>query len=198
MNGAWRIAVLLLLLSPLWGCSPQGGLPQTLPPLEIYFSPHGGCTEAVVREIQAAKAKILVQAYSFTSAPIAKALAEAHGRGVDVQVVLDKSQETEKYSSATFLLHASIPTRIDSEHAIAHNKVMILDDAVVITGSFNFTSAAENRNAENLLVIRDPQIARKYTANWQAHWSHSADYTGPKSEAEETPTPHRHQKASHS
>ena len=191
-----RTVLWLLIFCPLWGCSdPFAGLPRTLPPMEVYFSPHGGCTEAVVREITAAKSKILVQAYSFTSAPIAKSLAEAHGRGVDVQVVLDRSQETEKYSSATFLLHAGIPTRIDSEHAIAHNKVMILDDAVVITGSFNFTAQAENRNAENLLVIRDPQIARKYTANWQDHWSHSLDYTGAKSEPEATP-PHHREKAS--
>jgi phosphatidylserine/phosphatidylglycerophosphate/cardiolipin synthase-like enzyme len=120
---------------------------------------------------------------------------EAQRRGVDVRVILDKSQETEKYSSATFLLHAGIPTRIDAEHAIAHNKVMVLDDAVVLTGSFNFTASAESRNAENLLVIRDPQIARKYSTNWQDHWAHSLDYTGPKSGPEHTPS-HRAENAS--
>jgi phosphatidylserine/phosphatidylglycerophosphate/cardiolipin synthase-like enzyme len=160
------------------------GLPGTLPPIEIYFSPHGGCTEAVVQEINAAKTKIRVQAYSFTSEPIAKALVDAHKRGVQIEVILDESQESEKYSSADFLLHAGIPTQIDSKHAIAHNKVMVFDDATVITGSFNFTSAAEKSNAENLLIIRDPQIAAKYTANWQNHAAHSEPYTGPKSHSE--------------
>ncbi len=81
-----------------------------------------------------ARQTVLVQAYSFTSAP--KALVDAHKRGVRVEVILDKSQRTEKYSAADFLAHAGIPTRIDAQHAIAHNKIMILDRATVITGSF--------------------------------------------------------------
>jgi phosphatidylserine/phosphatidylglycerophosphate/cardiolipin synthase-like enzyme len=119
---------------------------------------------------------VLVQAYSFTSAPIAKAVVDAHKRGVKVQVVLDKSQRMEKYSSATFLKNAGIPTYIDDKHAIAHNKVMVIDGATVITGNFNFTKAAEESNAENLLVIRDSGIAGEYTKNWQAHLAHSVVY----------------------
>ena len=144
--------------------------------VQVFFSPSGGCTETVVREIDAAKATVLVQAYSFTSAPIAKALVDAHKRGVKVQVILDKSQRTEKYSSADFLAHAGIPTLIDAKHAIAHNKIMVIDSAVVITGSFNFTKAAEEHNAENLLVIRDAALAAKYTENWKEHAGHSEPY----------------------
>ena len=77
---------------------------------------------------------MLVQAYSFTSAPIAKALVDAHKRGVDVRVILDKSQRTEKYSSADFVAHAGILTLIDAKHAIAHNKVMVIDGETVLTG----------------------------------------------------------------
>ena len=117
-----------------------------------------------------------MQAYSFTSAPIAKALVDAHKRGVQVQVILDKSQKGEKYSSADFVLHAGIPTFIDAKHAIAHNKIMIIDGQTVITGSFNFTKAAEESNAENLLVIRSPELAAKYAANWKAHAEHSEVY----------------------
>jgi phosphatidylserine/phosphatidylglycerophosphate/cardiolipin synthase-like enzyme len=144
----------------------------------VYFSPEGGCTDAVVQELQAASTSVLVQAYSFTSAPIAKALVAAHERGVKVQVILDKSQRTEKYSSATFLEHAGIPTFIDAAHAIAHNKVMVIDGQTVLTGSFNFTTAAEQHNAENLLVICDPSLADRYAANWQAHLLHSEPYEG--------------------
>ncbi len=157
-------------------CQPQG--PQTLPPIEVFFSPKGGCTEAVVKEIDAAKKTLLVQAYSFTSTPIAKALVDAHKRGVDIKVILDKSDRTEKYSSADFVQHAGIPIWIDAEHAIAHNKIMVVDDDTVITGSFNFTTAAEEHNAENLLVIRSPELAREYTDNWKAHLEHSEKYEG--------------------
>ena len=132
--------------------------------------------EAVVRELDAAKATVLVQAYSFTSAPIAKALVNAHKRGVKIEVILDKSQRTEKYSEADFLHNMGIPVKIDAKHAIAHNKVVAIDDGVVITGRFNFTKAAEENNAENLLVIRDKALAAKYTANWRTHAGHSEPY----------------------
>jgi phosphatidylserine/phosphatidylglycerophosphate/cardiolipin synthase-like enzyme len=110
---------------------------RTSAQVAVYFSPHGGATDAIVREVNAATQQILVQAYSFTSAPIAKALVEAHQRGLKILVVLDKSNETEKYSAATFLLNAGIQTLIDDQHAIAHNKVMVIDSATVLTGSFN-------------------------------------------------------------
>lgn len=146
--------------------------------IAVYFSPHGGATDAVVFAVNAATQQILVQAYSFTSAPIAKALVEAHKRGVKVLAVLDKSNETEKYSAATFLIHAGIQTLIDDQHAIAHNKVMVIDSATILTGSFNFTKAAEERNAENLLVIKDaPELVRAYEANIQAHAAHAHPYT---------------------
>jgi phosphatidylserine/phosphatidylglycerophosphate/cardiolipin synthase-like enzyme len=119
-----------------------------------------------------------VQAYSFTSAPIAKALVDAKKRGVKVQVILDKSQESEKYASADFVKNAGILTAIDDRHAIAHNKVMVIDGRTVITGSFNFTKAAEESNAENLLIIRDEAIAARYIVNWQAHRQHARAYKG--------------------
>lgn len=120
----------------------------------------------------------MVQAYSFTSAPIAKAVVDAHKRGVQVKVILDKSQRTEKYSSADFVAYAGIPVSIDAKHKIAHNKVMIIDGSTVITGSFNFTKSAEEGNAENLLIIYDPDLAVKYTENWKKHGEHSEPYTG--------------------
>ena len=142
-------------------------------PVEVYFSPKGGCTDAVVAAISAARSEVKVQAYSFTSAPIAGALKAAHDRGVRVLVILDKSQQTERYSSETYLIHAGIPVWIDSIHAISHNKVIVIDGITLVTGSFNFTSSAEERNAENLLVIHDRQMAELYAANWEAHRHHS-------------------------
>jgi len=67
---------------------------------------------------------------------------------------------------------------IDAQHAIAHNKVIVIDENIVITGSFNFTKAAESNNAENILVIRDPTLAEKYLKNWKTHAAHSDIYEG--------------------
>ncbi len=150
---------------------------QAVGTIEVAFSPKSGGTETVVKAINEAKQSILVQAYSFTSAPIAKALAEAKARGVDVQVILDKSQNSEKYTSATYIANHDIPVRIDTQHAIAHNKIMICDELNVVTGSFNFTKAAEEKNAENVLVLRGNQaLAKLYIKNWQMHWAHSQEY----------------------
>ena len=93
-------------------------------------------------------------------------------------MILDKSQRREKYSSADFLAHAGIPVLIDDQHAIAHNKIMSLDQETVITGSFNFTKAAEEKNAENLLVGKDQALAGRYIQNWKGHEAHSRAYSG--------------------
>jgi len=170
-----KVQVLVGLFSGacLFGCRPRASVPNEV---QVYFSPHGGATEAVVDALAHATNSVLVQAYSFTSAPIARALVDAKARGLKVQVILDKSQRTEKYSEADFLQHEGIPTFIDPQHGIAHNKVMVLDNFLVLTGSFNFTRAAEENNAENLLVINDPVLARQYTENWLAHQAHSEGY----------------------
>jgi phosphatidylserine/phosphatidylglycerophosphate/cardiolipin synthase-like enzyme len=160
-------------------------LPDKLPPVEIFFSPKGGCTDAIVREIDAAQKSILVQAYSFTSKPIAEALAHAHRRGVKVNAILDSEQETTNYSEADFLIHEGIPTQIDAEHAIAHNKIMVIDEGTVITGSFNFTKQAEQSNAENLLILRDKDIAKAYADNWAVHAGHSRNYEDRRNSGEE-------------
>ncbi len=147
---------------------------ENKPSWEVYFSPHGGATEAIVKSISAAENSVLVQAYSFTLAPIAKALLPAHKK----EVLLDKSSiaKNKEYSAATFFPNEGIPFKIDAVHSIAHNKIIIIDGGTVITGSFNFTKGAEESNAENLLVIHDKKLAEKYTRNWQEHERHSEVY----------------------
>lgn len=169
----------LLALVPA-GCDrgPGAAVGTTLPAWEVYFSPKGGCTDAIVRELKNAQSSVRVLAYSFTSAPIAKELLEAHRRGVDVEVVLDKSNRTDKYSSADFLHNSGIPVFIDTAHKIQHNKVMLIDAETVITGSFNFSKAAENDNAENVLILRDAQLARAYAENYHRLRSKAEAYQG--------------------
>ena len=96
--------------------------------MTVCFTPGGNCTNAIVHALSDAKRSILGQASYFTSAPIAKAQLDAHTRGVQVQVILEKSQRTEKYSSADFLANQGVPTMSDAAHAIAHNKVRHISD----------------------------------------------------------------------
>ena len=165
-------ACITILSSILFGVGLHAQI--NAPDIKVYFSPHGGCTEAVVRAVNGAQKQILVEAYSFTSEPIALALIQAEKRGVDVEVILDKSQEQARGSEADLIALSGIPTFIDPAYRIAHDKVMIIDGSKVITGSFNFTKSAEDFNAENLLVISsDPPLAEQYTTSWKQHLTRS-------------------------
>jgi phosphatidylserine/phosphatidylglycerophosphate/cardiolipin synthase-like enzyme len=140
--------------------------------IEVLFSPKGGCTEAIISQIGKAEQSIYVQAYSFTSKPIAEALIAAHKKGIRIQIQVDKGQKTATSTAAYDTLKAGIPTSLDSAHAIAHNKIIIIDEKIVITGSFNFTKSAEESNAENLLIIQSQELARRYLDNWRKHAEH--------------------------
>ena len=159
-----------------WQEQPKSQIEIDRESIQVHFSPGDSPTAAIVKTLDNASKSILVQAYSFTSAPIAAALKRAHDRRIVVNVILDKSQLSERYTSATFLRNVGIPVWIDRSHAIAHNKVMVIDESIVITGSFNFTRSAEERNAENMLIINSRQIAEEYVANWERHRTHSEKY----------------------
>lgn len=168
--------LLLLVACTAWKQAASAESPPACPSIEIYFSPNGGCTDAIVKNLNAAQTSVLVQAYWFSSEPIAKALVAAHKRSVKVEVILDRSRTEMDNTQADVLIDNGVPVSIDNQHVTAHNKLIIVDGQVVITGSFNFTEQSEDDNAENLLVIRDKAIAAKYTANWKAHAEHSGRY----------------------
>ena len=146
---------------------------QTVQVLGVYFSPPAGSAQAIVRAIDESRHEILVQAYSFTHNAIAQALARAQARGVSVKVLLDQKSDSGNHYVIGILNQANIEMREDGKHAIAHNKVMVIDDEVVITGSFNFTNSAETRNAENFLILKSADLAHEYNLQWQLHWGHS-------------------------
>jgi phosphatidylserine/phosphatidylglycerophosphate/cardiolipin synthase-like enzyme len=144
------------------------------PSANVHFSPKGGCTEAVVAELGKARREILVLAYSFTSKPIAQALVDAKLRGVTVEVVLDHSNEKETHTDLQFFVEQGLSPVVDPHHAIAHNKVMVIDSRTLITGSFNFTHQAEQENAENLLILRGhPELVKAYRDNFHNHRAHA-------------------------
>ena len=133
------------------------------------FTPAQRCGSMIVAAIDGARTEVLVQAYSFTSRPIVSALISAARRGVAVSVLVDKSEEPGKTShefAASSLRAAGIPVAVDSAPQIAHNKVLVIDGQRVVTGSYNFTVAAERKNAENVVVIDSPDVARMFRENW--------------------------------
>jgi phosphatidylserine/phosphatidylglycerophosphate/cardiolipin synthase-like enzyme len=140
----------------------------------VHFSPKGGCTDFLVQAINKAQKSVFVQAYSFTSLPIAQALVAKRQQNRLVEVIVDKGDIKGKGSMIKFLVDGGVPVYIDDKHAIAHNKVIVIDDETVFTGSFNFTKAAEESNAENSIELTDPKLAEVYQNNWYTHKQHSS------------------------
>ncbi|MFY9328568.1 MAG: phospholipase D family protein [Georgfuchsia sp.] len=137
---------------------------------DVGFSPYGDSLNVVLKGIHSARTSILVAAYSFTSKPIATALLDAHNRGVKVQVVADR-KSNKKYSAAAYLANHGIPLRLNGNYAIHHHKFMIIDSETVQTGSFNYSAAAVNKNAENVLLLWHVKpLAETYRKEWQRLW----------------------------
>ena len=134
--------------------------------IQVRFSPGGHCTQFIQETIAKAQKTILVQAYTFTSPSIAEALIQAHQRGVDVRILVDRSQLVSKYTQVHHVRAKGIRVTVDMVPGIAHNKVMVIDDHYVLTGSFNWSKAAEMSNAENLLLINDPKTNAIYKRAW--------------------------------
>lgn len=160
-----RAALLLLLFfSPLALSIPAD--------VDVCFTPGERCDILLINEINHAQRTIDVQAYQLTSKQIQSALANAYLRGVKVEVILDKSQARARgYSPAIYFHNMGVPTWIDDKVLIAHNKVMIIDEKEVITGSYNYSHNAQYRNAENMVIIHSSAIAHRYFLNFQVRLS---------------------------
>jgi phosphatidylserine/phosphatidylglycerophosphate/cardiolipin synthase-like enzyme len=170
LNVCRILALTVCLLLP--GCAPSTAPPPTGSSLTVAFSPQGTSLELVLSCIEAAERDILVAAYSFTSKPISTALLDAHKRDVKVQVVADKKGNSSRYTAVTFLANQGIPVRLNGRYAIHHHKFMVIDGKHVETGSFNYSAAATDKNAENVLVLWDvPELAAQYAVEWQRLWN---------------------------
>ena len=136
--------------------------------INVCFTPPSGCGSLIAQEISKAKKTIFVQAYGFTSKPIIYQLKEAKNRGVKVSIILDGGHLSKNKLIYQELKEVGIEVSSDKMSGIAHNKVMIIDKHKVITGSFNFTKSADTRNAENVVLIDDANIAKQYLVNWKS------------------------------
>lgn len=148
--------------------------------VRVLFAPEQDVAGEIVRAVRGAHRQVLVQAFSFTHDRIAAALLDARRRGVEVKLIADREQtERMERGQVPALARAGLPVWLDGDHQSAHNKVMIIDAgtpaALVVTGSFNFTRAAQHKNAENTVFISgNDALVQAYVENWQRHLGHSS------------------------
>ncbi len=150
--------------------------------IQVAFTPWDDAEGMILGAIAGARHQILVQAYSFTSRKLTGALVAARRRGVDVQLLADREQTfSGDNSRIPEIVAAGIPVALEVRYRSAHSKIMIIDagtpEPAVIAGSYNWTYAAQNRNAENVLVFRrHPELARRYLENWRRHAQDALPY----------------------
>ncbi len=171
MSGLKRLRwFVIIIIIGIWfssTCMATNFLPNAK--YQVCFVPEQVCGSMLVNLIDHAKKQILVQSYSFTSAPIARALVRAKQRGVDVKAILDKSQfKSQKNAVQKFLLKNNILVWMDYKVHFAHDKVMIVDNSIVAGGSFNYSFGAQFEDSENLIVIYDRNVAKQYEQHWEA------------------------------
>jgi len=143
---------------------------SSLAKTEVYFSLSDNPQKAIIKNINQAEAFINIAMYIFTDREIALPLAKAQERGVKVRVYLDQDQVDDQYSQSRFLVQKGIKVRISSNNYIMHNKFAIIDNRILLTGSYNWTFSANNRNDENLMVIDDPEIITRYQNQFEKLW----------------------------
>ena len=131
--------------------------------IAVFFSPEGGAADAVLYLLDRARRSIRIQSFMFTHKKIGNALIEAHRRGVEVELIMDRQNSRIKSSVRPSLRRAGITVYTAPEGMRMHNKVILIDDSLVITGSFNLTWSADRKNVENLLILRGkPRITEAY------------------------------------
>jgi phosphatidylserine/phosphatidylglycerophosphate/cardiolipin synthase-like enzyme len=158
-----------LFLFFLSTCAAHPKEPVSYDSLQVYFSPQGGCQQAIIEEIGKARKTLDVAMFSFTNRELGNAVIAAQKRGVEVRVVLDESQAANRYSKKNYFLNSGLYIRLARGlgRGIMHHKFAVIDSRIVITGSFNWTANAEENNFENLLVIHSPLLAMKYADEFQ-------------------------------
>ena len=144
---------------------------EDLPRIKVLFSPRDNCAREIISEIDNAKSRVWTAMYFFTSRPLAQALVRAKERGLDVRVCTDVEQPAYEYSKIKFLENKGISIRLVGAAGIMHNKFCLIDNHIIITGSYNWTISADLKNDENLLIIRSEDIARIFSEEFENLWN---------------------------
>ncbi|WWO95510.1 MAG: phospholipase D family protein [Candidatus Dasytiphilus stammeri] len=165
----WKFIICIILLFSISSCSYNQNQQ-----IDVGFSPGHSASYLILKVISQAQHTIDIAAYSFTSKSISLALLEAHKRGVKIRIIADYKANSNNYTATTYLANQKISVRLNKHYSIMHNKFIIIDSQILETGSYNYTSAADKHNAENIIILYHyPEIAFQYTQEFNRLWEQS-------------------------
>jgi mitochondrial cardiolipin hydrolase len=156
---------------------------EETPTAEVVFTRTGAIVESIERLVSAATSSIDTALYRLNSRRLASALDTAQRRGIRVRVLLDHNKYEQSQATRRLLLSARFPLRLtygrDGAGSKMHHKFALLDDKLVLTGSYNWTFASEEQNYENLLILREPVLIEAYRAEFEALWTKAEEAAKP-------------------
>ena len=138
--------------------------------LGIYFPPYEGAEKPIIQAYDKAEKYIHLAIYGFTKEDITEALVRAHKRGVEVKVLMDKSQAKDSHAQDKALEAAGVTVRRSTRQGMMHNKFCVIDGIIIYTGSYNHTAGGTKKNDENYIIIKDKETASKYEHQFQRLW----------------------------
>jgi phosphatidylserine/phosphatidylglycerophosphate/cardiolipin synthase-like enzyme len=143
--------------------------------VETYFSPEDDAQDRIVELLEGAENNIRFLAFVFTDNEMTQVLSQQHEAGVTVQGIVESRNVNDPGSDVDILQMVGIDVRLDGNPYNMHHKVMIIDDAIVITGSYNFSRSAADYNDENVLILHSPEIAAHYLDEFERLYSEAEE-----------------------
>lgn len=165
-----KLTFVILLILLIFPASLLSADNITATNITILFSPTDECGKVILDKINSAEKSIELAMYHFTSRVLSRALVTAVKRGVTVRVFLDGENAREYYSKANFLKKKGVLVKLEKGEGLMHNKFCIIDDELLITGSYNWTTSADLRNDENVIFINSKEVARAYRVQFEKYW----------------------------
>lgn len=141
-----------------------------------YFSPGDDCENAIVSCIRNAKHSIKICVFTISENVITNEIIAAKKRGVSVTIITDNDKLNDKGSDIRWLADEGVRIRIDESSSHMHHKFCIVDREILLTGSYNWTKSAADRNQENLLVTEDPKMVKAYLKEFEKLWDVFVDF----------------------
>ena len=140
---------------------------------EVIFFPDENNENKVVNMIRTAKQSLIICIYTFTNDKLAEAIEEAFIKNkISVRIITDDETIKQKGSDISKLVLLGIPCKTDdNSNYYMHHKFVVIDGKVLITGSFNWTVQAVKYNNENVIMIQDEELAKKYEKEFERLWN---------------------------
>lgn len=137
---------------------------------KVYFSPGDNCLNAILSKLKQAKKEVKVCLFTISDNRIGSVLRDLHFDGIDVKIITDNDKRFDRGSDIHYLLGKGLNIKIDRTDAHMHHKFAVIDDDITITGSYNWTKSAEERNYENIVVTDQRDITKAYLKEFDKLW----------------------------